>query len=45
MDPIESMHPIAPIETPEISEATITPEPPTPEAPPPTKKKNCQRTG
>ena len=36
MDPIESMQPI---DTEEVSEATITPEPPTPEAPPPKKKK------
>ena len=39
MDPIESIQPDEPIATEEISEATITPEPPTPEAPPPKKKK------
>ena len=39
MDPIESIQPDGPIENPEISEATSTPEPPPPEAPPPPKKK------
>ena len=39
MDPIESIEPDAPIDSPEISEATSTPELPPPEAPPPPPKK------